>query len=196
MVETNLPVLFFKDEIIFPFNELRIEFNNDSEKIILDNAENYNDNHILLCNLTDPLEENLNIKDFPNIGVLGKIKSKIDLPNGAVRAVITGVARVEILNYIQNTNDYFEAFTIPIQEYNYNETEVEALKRILYKDLNNYINTSSLMTNSVLGRIEGVENIAKLTDIIISELPLDYKNKLKYLNEKNPLNRLKERRED
>ena len=51
MVETNLPVLFFKDEIIFPFNELRIEFNNDSEKIILDNAENYNDNHILLCNL-------------------------------------------------------------------------------------------------------------------------------------------------
>ncbi len=196
MVETNLPVLFFKDEIIFPFNELRIEFNNDSEKIILDNAENYNDNHILLCNLTDPLEENLNIKDFPNIGVLGKIKSKIDLPNGAVRVVITGVARVEILNYIQNNNDYFEAFTIPIQEYNYNETEVEALKRILYKDLNNYINTSSLMTNSVLGRIEGVENISKLTDIIISELPLDYKNKLKYLNEKNPLNRLKEIIED
>ena len=196
MVETNLPVLFFKDEIIFPFNELRIEFNNDSEKIILDNAENYNDNHILLCNLTDPLEENLNIKDFPSIGVLGKIKSKIDLPNGAVRAVITGVARVEILNYVQNTNDYFEAFTIPIQEYNYNETEIEALKRILYKDLNNYINVSSLMTNSVLGRIEGVENISKLTDIIISELPLDYKNKLKYLNEKNPLNRLKEIIED
>jgi len=191
MVETNLPVLFFKDVIIFPYNELRIEFNNNKEKLILTNAEKNNDNHILLCNLTDPLEENLNIKDFPSIGVLGKIKTKIELPNGSIRVVITGVARVEILNYIQNEYGYFESFTIPTEEYNYNETEAIALKRILYKDVNNYIDASSLMTNSVLGRIDGVENISKLTDIIISELPLDYKTKLKYLNLRNPIERIK-----
>lgn len=191
MVETNLPVLFFRDVIIFPFNELRIEFTNNKEKLILENAEKYNDNHILLCNLTDPLEENLNIKDFPNIGVLGKIKSKIELPNGSIRVIIVGQARVEILNYIKNENDYFESFTIPTEEYQYNETEATALRRILLKDLNNYIDTSSSMTNRVLGRIEGVENISKLTDITISELPLDYKTKIKYLNLRNPMDRLK-----
>lgn len=196
MVEMNLPVLFFKDVIIFPYNELRIEFNNDKEKLILKNAEKNNDNHILLCNLMDPLEENLNIKDFPSIGVLGKIKSKIELPNGSIRVAITGVTRVEILNYLQNEYGYFEAFTIPVEEYNYNETEACALKRILYKDLNNYIDASSLMTNSVLGRIAGVESVSKLTDIIISELPLDYKSKIKYLNIRNPIERIKSIIED
>ena len=196
MVETNLPVLFFKDIIIFPYNEVKIEFNSNTEKLILKNAEKNNDNHLLLCNLIDQLEENLNIKDFPSIGVLGKIKSKIELPNGSIRVVITGVARVEILNYIHNEFGYFESFTIPIEEYEYNEKEATALKRILYKDLNNYIETSSLMTNSVIGRIAEVDNISKLTDIIISELPLEYNSKMKYLNQKNPIERIKSIIED
>ena len=62
MVEANLPVLFFKDVIVFPFSELRIEFNSNTEKMILENSEKNNDNHLLLCNLKDSLEESLNIK--------------------------------------------------------------------------------------------------------------------------------------
>ena len=196
MVETNLPVLFFKDIIVFPYSEVRIEFSSDAEKIILRNAEKYNDNHILLCNLKDSLEENLNIKDFPDIGVIGKIKSKIELPNGSIRTVIEGIARVEILNYFENEYKYFESFTLPIQEIELNDTEAVALKRILFRDLNGYIEESSLMTNSVLGRIDGVENISKLTDIVISELPFSYKEKLNYLNIINPKKRIERLIED
>jgi len=191
MVETNLPVLFFKDVILFPYNELRVEFNSSQEKLILANAEKYNDNHILLCNLLDPLEENLNIRDFPNIGVLGKIKSKIELSNGALRVVIVGVSRVEILNYLENEYGYFETFTIPIKENDYDEVEFNALRRILYKDLTNYIECCSLMSNNVLGRIAEVNIISKFTDIIIAELPWDYDLKIKYLMMLNPIERLK-----
>lgn len=191
MVETNLPIILLKNVILFPYNEIRVEFNSSKEKLVLENSEKYNDNHILLINLLDPLEENPRIKDLPSVGVIGKIKSKIELSNGTIRVVVAGLCRVEILNYIESDYGYIESFVIPTKEYEYDEIEGTALKRILYNELNNYINTSPMMSNSVLGRISGVDNISKLTDIIASELPIDYINKLKYLNTTEPIKRIK-----
>ena len=191
MVETNLPIVLLKNIILFPYNEIRVEFNTSKEKLVLKNAEKYNDNHILLINLLDPLEENPSINDLPNIGIIGKIKSKIELSNGTVRVVVIGLSRVEILNYIESDYGYIESFVIPVKEYEYDEIEATALKRILYNDLNNYINTSPMMSNSVLGRISGIDNISKITDIVSAELPFEYTNKLKYLNTIEPLKRIK-----
>ena len=68
MVETNLPILFLKDVVIFPYNEVRLEFDR-TEKNILTDAETNHDGHLLLINLLDPLEERPLIKDLPRIGV-------------------------------------------------------------------------------------------------------------------------------
>ena len=35
MVETNLPVLLLKNNILFPFSEIRIEINSTTEKKII-----------------------------------------------------------------------------------------------------------------------------------------------------------------
>ena len=35
MVETNLPVIILKDVVLLPYNELRIEFATDKDKLIL-----------------------------------------------------------------------------------------------------------------------------------------------------------------
>ena len=40
MVETNLPILFLRDVVLLPYNELRIEFSKDYEKKILDIGTN------------------------------------------------------------------------------------------------------------------------------------------------------------
>ena len=191
MVETNLPIVLLKNIILFPYNEIRVEFNTSKEKLVLENSEKFNDNHILLINLLDPLEENPSIKDLPNIGIIGRIKSKIELSNGTVRVVVAGLSRVEILNYIENDYGYIESFVIPPKDIDYDEVESLALKRILFNELDSYINTSPLMSNSVLGRIAGVDDINKLTDIVASELPFDYSNKLRYLNTIDPIKRIK-----
>ena len=191
MVETNLPVVLLKSSILFPYSEIRMEFTKTKDKLVLENSLKYHDNHLLLINLVDPLEENPNIQDLPGMGIIGKIKSKIELSNGAVRTVIAGLERVDVLNYMENDYGYLESFVVPIQSYDYDELEGKALKRILFKDLNQYIDISSLMSNSVLGRITGVENISKLTDIICSELPIDYESKLRYLKTSDPIQRIK-----
>ena len=66
MVETNMPVMFLKDNILFPYNDVRVEYFKEHDNMILDVVEKYNDNHVLLINLSDPLDEHPNIKDLPS----------------------------------------------------------------------------------------------------------------------------------
>ena len=191
MVETNLPVLLLRDVVLFPYNEIRVEFIKLKEKKIIENAIKYNDNHILLINLLDPLEERPSIGDLPDIGVVGKIKSKIELSNGILRVVIAGLSRVEVLNYLENDERNLEAFVVPVRETDEDLKVNEALRRVLIKNLNSFIDVSSMMSNSVLGRIYGVDDIGKLTDIIVSDLPVSYNVKIKYLYESDSVQRIK-----
>lgn len=154
-------------------------------------AESNYDGYVLLINLNDPLEEEPDYNTLPDIGILGKIKSKIDLPNGITRVVMTGIDRVEIVS-INNNNDFLSAFVISTKEYDYNEVEASALRRVLYRKLDEYIDISPYMSNTVIGRITEVKNISKLSDIIVSELPLEYNEVLKYVSITNPMNRIRE----
>ena len=195
MVETNLPILYLREMVLLPYNEIRLEFTNDEDKKVLSLAEKQHDSHLLLVNLLDPLEEEPDINELPEIGILSKIKSKIDLPNGITRVVLIGIDRVSISSYakIENT---LSAFVVPTKEYDYNEIEASALKRILYRKLDEYIDASPYMSNTVLGRINDVKNISKLSDIIVAELPLEYTDMLKYISITNPMFRIRNIIED
>lgn len=191
MTQTNLPILYLRDVVLLPFNDTRLEFSNDIDKKILNIAESNYDGYVLLINLNDPLEEEPDYNTLPDIGILGKIKSKIDLPNGITRVVMTGIDRVEIVS-VTNNNDFLSAFVISTKEYDYNEVEASALRRVLYRKLDEYIDISPYMSNTVIGRITEVKNISKLSDIIVSELPLEYNEVLKYVSITNPMNRIRE----
>lgn len=191
MTQTNLPILYLRDVVLLPFNDTRLEFSSDNDKKILNVAESNYDGYVLLINLNDPLEEEPDYNTLPDIGILGKIKSKIDLPNGITRVVMTGIDRVEIVS-INNNNDFLSAFVISTKEYDYNEVEASALRRVLYRKLDEYIDISPYMSNTVIGRITEVKNISKLSDIIVSELPLEYNEVLKYVSITNPMNRIRE----
>lgn len=191
MTQTNLPILYLRDVVLLPFNDTRLEFSNDIDKKILNIAESNYDGYVLLINLNDPLEEDPDYNTLPDIGILGKIKSKIDLLNGITRVVMTGIDRVEIVS-INNNNDFLSAFVISTKEYDYNEVEASALRRVLYRKLDEYIDISPYMSNTVIGRITEVKNISKLSDIIVSELPLEYNEVLKYVSITNPMNRIRE----
>ena len=78
MVETNLPIILLKSNIIFPYSEIRVQFTRTKDKLVLENSLKYHDGHVMLVNLNDPLEENPNIGDLPGLGVIGKVKSRIE----------------------------------------------------------------------------------------------------------------------
>ena len=130
MVETNLPIMFLRDTVLFPYNEIRIEVDKIYDKSVLNISISNKEGFVLLVNLSDPLEEMPDMKSLSKVAVLAKIKSHLVLPNGNIRAVLIGIDRVEVLNYIENDN-YIEAFVKQTKEYDYDENEAVALKRML-----------------------------------------------------------------
>ena len=190
MVETNLPVMFLRDLVILPYNEFRLEITSEYDKTVFNISDRDKDGYILLVNLIDILEEKPEIRTLSKVAILAKVKSKLVLPNGSVRAVIMGIDRVEVLNYIDN-DTYIEAFVKQTKEYDYDEKEADALKRMLIRELKRYIDISPYMTNNVMGRISNISNISRLSDIVVSELTIDYKDKLKYIDAINAMNRMR-----
>lgn len=191
MVKTNLPVLFLRGIAVLPNNELRVEISLEQEKQIIETSEEFHDDHLLLIALKDILEESPSLLELPKIGVLGRIKSNITLSNGVMRLVIHALERTEVLSYLEVERGFTEAFVIPCQDYDLDPFEESAIKRVLLRDLNTFIETSSLMSNSILGKVTGIKSLDTICDMVINELPLSYENKLKYIEVINPIIRSK-----
>ena len=98
-MKSNLPVLLLKNMVLFPYNEIRIEFDSSEDKKIISLAESCYDNKILIVNPKDSLEISPEIDELPNYGIVGKIKMKLDMPNGKTRIIILGESRVKIFAY-------------------------------------------------------------------------------------------------
>ncbi len=191
MVQTNLPVMLLRNIVLLPFNDIRLEIVSDKDKEVLTFCDKNNDGYILLTNLLDPLEEKPSLEELPKIAILGKIKSKIELSNGIFRIVISGIDRVEVLDYFESEDNILQAFVIPTKEYDYDETEATAIRRVLLNDLAEFVELSPHMSNNVMGRIEAISSLNKLSDIIVSELTLTYHEKIKYVEITNPIYRAK-----
>ena len=95
-MQQNLPVILLKGLTLLPSNEIRLEFDNDFSKTIIDVAKIFHNDLIVVATQINYLEENPDINDLPKVGVIGKINHKLDLPNGKTRVVIEGLRRVYI----------------------------------------------------------------------------------------------------
>ena len=54
--------------------------------------------------IVNPIEESedISLTNLPSYGTLGRLKLKMNVPNGKTRVVIDGLKRVEISNYSKN----------------------------------------------------------------------------------------------
>ena len=187
----NLPVMLLKRIILLPFQDVRLDLNNDISSKVIDLSIHKHNSEILIVCPTDPYEESPDVSDLPPIGVVGKIKSKMELPNGNLRIVVSGYKRVKIEEYINEIadGDILKACTMEIDFPKFDEVEETTLKRKIVNILNEYIECSSLISNSVLSSIKDINDINRITDIVVSFMPFTVEKKLLYMQEINPLHR-------
>ena len=183
---SKLFVLIINDMVIFPNNEVRIEYDNNYDKQMVDIVDKIDDNLMLIVNPID--ESNIDVTSFPKYGVLGRLKLKINVPNGKTRIVIEGIERVEISS-IEEEGSFFRADYKEV-----NILEDEDSKRyfdILVKALENYISKAPYMSNAILSQLNGIDELNDLCDLIVSFLPLKYEDKKKYVTTISPIKRAK-----
>ncbi|MBE6151981.1 MAG: endopeptidase La [Firmicutes bacterium] len=185
MLKTNLPVILLRGIILLPNNEIRLEFENDLSKNIIDVSELFHDNMLLVVNSLNPLEESLRVEDIPEIGIVSKIINKIELPNGKVRVIIKGINRAkinELLN-LNKTSEVLESIVTNIYETKLEEHKEKILIRKLYRELEVYIKKVPYISNSILSLIVNISDIGKFTDIVASHLPIENNRLIEYLNQ-------------
>ena len=190
MVKTNLPVLLIRDMILFPYSEIRLEFDSENDKKLISLAESFYNNNILVVNPIDILEIEPTLDELPKLGVIGQIKMKIDLPNGKTRVIISGLNRARIHVYSKEDN-IIEAMTSNILPEDLDVIEEIAYSRSLNKHIEVYVKEIPYMSNTILSQMAGITNTDKLTDIVSNALPVVFDRKLEYINETSSTTRVK-----
>lgn len=190
MTKTSLPVLLIRNMVLFPWSEIRLEFDSDNDKKVISLAESFYENNIVIVNPKDLLEIDPDISELPKIGVLASIKMKIDMPNGKTRIILSGINRVYVHAYTKDDN-LFEAMVSDTEEDELDIKEELAYSRALNKHIEVYVKEVPYMSNSVLGQIAGITSISRLTDIIALFLPTTFERKKEYIEEVSSTSRVK-----
>lgn len=189
MIKTNLPVILLRGIVLLPNNEIRLEFENDLSKNIIDVSELFHDNKLLVVSSLNPLEEMPEEKDLPKIGVVSKITNKIELPNGKTRVIIKGISRAYINEYLnlKHPNEVLESIVTDIEDIKINSKMEKIMINKINRELEIYIKKVSYISNSILSIVPNISNLSKLTDIVVPNILIDNKRLLNYLNEVNPM---------
>lgn len=189
----KLLVLIINDMVIFPNNEIRIEYDNTFDKPMINIIDQLDGDLMLIVN---PIEEgeDIDLTNLPNYGTLGRLKLKMNVPNGKTRVVIEGLKRVEISNYSKEETDFYYA---NYKELNPEKTEEQKdYYNILVKSLERYIERVPYMSNAVITQLNKVNTLDELCDLAGSFLTIDYSKKKKYITITDPIDRCKQLIED
>ena len=191
MIKTNLPVILLKGIVLLPNNDLRLELDGNISKNIIDVSELFHDNNILVISQANPLEEMPEIKDLPKIGVIAKINNKIELPNGKIRIILSGMNRAIVHEYlnINKKEGTLESIVSSIPKEEIDEKLEKTIIKKLYRELDKYIKSVPYMSNSILSLILNINNLSNVTDVIVPNLSISYNRMYEYLEEVLPTNR-------
>lgn len=187
-MQYNLPVIVLNKALLFPFGEIKLEFDDELSKNIIYESEKFHDNKVLVVTRLS-MDDSIDVRKLPSIGTLTKISRKLELPNGKVRVVLKGIKRSHVLEYL-NTPDSIESIIVPIEDEYIDEQTNSGLVRKLISEIENYVDKVPYVSNSLLYEISNTKNVSKITDIIINHLPVELENKLNYLNEISSTKRL------
>ena len=191
-IKNNLPVILLKNLVLLPYQEVRVEVRSEISKKVMEISKLYHDNEVLVVCPLNNLEEKPDTSDLPKIGVVGKIRSIIDLHNGSTRVIISGVERVKVISYLNysNEDEVLDSIIEPIALIS-SEIEETAYSRKLLNELESYINKNPFITNSIMSQLKTTQPLHKITDLIGSFLDLSFEKKLALMLEPSPINRCK-----
>ena len=184
MLKTNLPVLILEDTVLFPSCEIKLEIEDSITKKILTLAESYFNGHLLVI-YND--KKKIEIGDLPKIGVIAQIKLKLDMPNGEIKLTLKGISRGKVEKY-HFEDEMYDANVLDIER-DIPPVESLANSRTLKKLFTEYIDSKKSLGNSIVAKIDEVNDAGELSDIIAGFMPLSLARKNAYILEVDGINR-------
>jgi len=174
------PVLPLRDVVVYPHMVIPLFVGREKSIRALDAAMREGKQVILVAQKSaeadDPGKE-----DLYRVGTLANILQMLKLPDGTVKVLVEGVARMQLVEFLSQ-RDYFvvEAFNLPDREID-EEREAEVLMRSATGLFDQYVKLNKKIPPEVLTSIASIEEPARLADTMAAHMALKLPEKQKVL---------------
>ncbi|SHM51610.1 endopeptidase La [Rhizobacter sp. OV335] len=119
--------------------------------------------------------------DMFEVGCVSSILQMLKLPDGTVKVLVEGIQRANT-HSISDNGEHFMAEVTPVPPETEAKPEVEALRRAVTQQFDQYVKLNKKIPPEILTSIAGIDDAGRLADTIAAHLPLKLENKQSVLD--------------
>jgi ATP-dependent Lon protease len=119
--------------------------------------------------------------DMFEVGCVSSILQMLKLPDGTVKVLVEGIQRANT-HSISDNGEYFVADVTPVPPVIDTKPEIEALRRAVTQQFDQYVKLNKKIPPEILTSIAGIDDAGRLADTIAAHLPLKLENKQSVLD--------------
>ncbi|MBT2131245.1 endopeptidase La [Aliiroseovarius lamellibrachiae] len=175
----SYPVLPLRDIVVFPHMIVPLFVGREKSVRALEEVMAH-DKQILLSSQIDPAVDEPEVEGIYSVGVLANVLQLLKLPDGTVKVLVEGQARVQITEFLDN-DTYFEAQAELIEERPGDPEELEALLRSVGEDFERYAKIKKNIPEEALAAVAETRAPEKLADLVAGHLGVDVEQKQELL---------------
>jgi ATP-dependent Lon protease len=172
---SSYPVLPLRDIVVFPHMIVPLFVGREKSVRALEEVM-ADDKQILLSSQMDPGVDDPGTDGIYRSGVLANVLQLLKLPDGTVKVLVEGKARVRITEFLKNDR-FFEARAERLEESVGDEEVVTALVRSVGAEFEKYAKIKKNIPEEAIAAVTDATDPAKLSDLIAGHLGIDVKQK-------------------
>ena len=174
------PVLPLRDIVVFPHMIVPLFVGREKSVLALEETMK-NDKQILLVTQKDAAVDEPGPDDIFRVGTIGSVLQLLKLPDGAVKVLVEGQGRAEVVAYTER-DEFFETAARDIPEGAEGDPkEMSALVRSVASHFESYVKLNKKIPPEVIATVGQIEDASKLADTVAAHLSLKIAEKQELL---------------
>ena len=186
----ELPLLPLRDVVVFPHMVIPLFVGRAKSIKALESAMSA-DRRIVLIAQKAAGKDEPSVEDMFDTGCVANILQMLKLPDGTVKVLVEGLQRASV-NEVAEDGEQFTASVTPIppDQGGAESSEIEALRRALMQQFDQYVKLNKKIPSEILNSIASIDEVGRLADTIAAHLPLQLDGKQEVLALANVRDRL------
>ncbi|MCQ4143246.1 endopeptidase La [Vogesella sp. AC12] len=178
--KATLPLLPLRDVVVFPHMVIPLFVGRAKSIRALEKAMD-DGKQILLVAQRSASKDEPSAEDLHAIGTVATILQMLKLPDGTVKVLVEGRQRAKVDLVHGDADEYFTADITPVALDGADTAEVEALRRALLAQFEQFVKLNKKIPSEILSSLNGIDRAGRLADTIVAHLPLKLEQKQEIL---------------
>ncbi|HEX4986064.1 MAG TPA: endopeptidase La [Burkholderiales bacterium] len=166
----SYPLLPLRDVVVFPHMVIPLFVGRPKSIKALETAMEAGKS-ILLVAQKSAAKDEPSPEDLYDIGSVANILQMLKLPDGTVKVLVEGVQRARVLS-VTDEKTHYMAQALPIMADALESNEVEAMRRAMLTQFDQYVKLNKKIPPEILTSLSGIDEPGRLADTVAAHLPL------------------------